>query len=285
MTKIKEKLEKGVSAAEWIKNKVEWAFIIGAIVVSIIGTQRYTQLKNDIKSALTHTVTNAELQFKQGRISRGDLDSIKTEAERNDIHYWRDIFYLIGQLNYSGIRGNMGKLYHNFVDPDQALQSIGDFKRSYEQILNGRNEQFSAIETALKRMDDANCSKERVQDYQNALLPLKDLGFPVEEYMLNAEKIELKCYERASFSDLSDKVLKLISEMKSNNYNSNEIANEVGYLFGNQVAEIQKIYKNAPVFTPAEKQEMQESLVSKTEELSERVSKELGYIVQLEGYL
>lgn len=275
---------KGWSVLNFVQNFVGVLSLVGALTISIMGTQRYTQLKNDIKSAVTPTVTHAEMQFKQGKISQTDLDNIKTKAENKNIHYGRDILDSVKQFNYSGVWDNLGKLYYNIIDPSQALQNVDDIKTSYEQTLIDRDKQFSDIETALDKMVSTSCSKDSVQEYLDALNVVKNLKLSIQEYENKAGKIEIKCIEDASFSDLSNKVLKLIKDMKSN-HNSNEIAHEVGCLFGGDVTKVEDIYNKAPNLTPGEKQEMQNYLVFKTKELSEIVSKELGDLVKLDGYL
>ena len=254
--------------------------------------KNYYQKYNDKTNELQDIISTATYKFTQAReqelIGKKQENDLKSTLQTNEVHYGRDAFNSALKLDYIGFWNNLKQEYEAIINPDKIEQIKEKAKADgsgLDQMVSENNQKKSAVETALDGMVSTSCSEDSLQEYLNALNTVKNLELPTQVYEEKFGKIEIKCAETNYFNDLSTRVLRLIETMKSKKFDSNAIVNEVGYLFGDEVTKVEDIYKNALNLTTGEKQEMQNYLASRTEELSEIVSKELGDTVELKGYL
>lgn len=251
--------------------------------------QKYNDGINKLQDIGSAYIFKSVSAAEQGIISPKQADAIQSTVAINKPHYFMDFVYSIPSLDKTVISEKGNKLWEFVTNPEKRkelqLKAQMELDFAYNGMVSSNNEKKSYLETALDEMDNSDCGEISIQKYKDALGALKKLELPTDEYELDAEKVQLKCAENFYFDELSNMVLKLIEDMKSKNFSTNDISIEVDFLFGNQVTKIQDIYKNADILTPEEKQNMQEILKYRTEELSKTVSSKLECLVKLEDYL
>lgn len=271
MAKILEEAKKVGSWADRVKTWAEWISILGVIFISIIGPQRYNHIRNEINSVAITIRSEAEAKFQQGKISKKDLEKIKSTAENNDIqHYLKDGYDSIRNYNFSGALTALSDFGHTLIHPEKVGDRVNAIKDDYIQTLDERNKQLSDINTALNSLDGTNCSDSSLQHYKSALEALTALELPTKDYEAQFDRINTKCEEIEYFDNLSEKMIQLVPTLKEKGFDTNGIANHLGMYFASHVRPVEEM----------------KDIESRTRNLDERLSKELGgYGLGLPNYL
>ncbi|MBU0929521.1 MAG: hypothetical protein KJ623_00425 [Nanoarchaeota archaeon] len=262
----------------FVKERI-WDIIKGTVFITtltfgglLMGTNNiytnYTDALNSYENAINETIRNAVLDNENGKISKKDLANLQKKKESNQIDYRDQIIKGIFNLNYRNIKGGIKGLYDVSKHPDIVISKADSLNKEYNNAIERNAKKRSNLEKSLDEVDKNNCKEDSLVDYRIALNEFKGTNLSVDEYKQRFSKLQIRCDEINYFTDLSDKILSMVQDMKTKNYNPNQTAIAVGIHFSDHFKETEET-----------------DLRQMTKELSKKVSKELDYQVSFESYL